>query len=81
MAPFPLSLPGHDCRLQRQNQAKAEVHYALPKPRCSQELRFIQKIVYFLLPKHNCFTQGEVLGEGNESILDGLDLFPPLHHI
>lgn len=51
MAPFPLSLPSHDFRLQRQNQVKAkEVNYALLKPCWSKELRFIQEIFYLLLP-------------------------------
>lgn len=81
MAPFPLSLPGHDFRLRRQNQVKAkEVNYALLKPCCSKELRFIQEIFYLLLPNRNCFTRGKVLGVGNESTLDGLGLFPPSRH-
>lgn len=82
MAPFPLSLPGHDFRSQRQNQVKAkEVNYALLKPCCSKELGFIQETFYLLLPNRNYFNQGKVLGVGNESTLYGLDLFPPSCHI
>lgn len=81
MAPFPLSLPGHDFTLQRQNRVKAkEVNYALLKPCCSKELRFMQEIFYLLLPNHKYFTQGKVLGVGSESTLDRLDLFPSSCH-
>lgn len=70
MAPFLLSLPSRDFRLQRQNQVKAkEVNYALLKPHWSKELRFIQK--YLLLPNHSYFTQGQVQGVGNVSTLVG----------
>lgn len=81
MAPFPLSLPGHDFRVQRQNGVKAkEVNYALFKPCCGKELRFIQEIFYLLLPNCNYFTQEKVSGVGNEFTLDGLDLFPSSCH-
>jgi len=81
MAPFPLRLPGHDFRWQRQNQVKArEVNDALLKPHGSKELWSIQEIFYLLLPNHNYFTQGKTLGVSNEPTLDGSDLFPPSGH-
>lgn len=81
MAPFPLSLPGHDFRAQRQNEVTAkEVNDALFKPCCGRELRFMQEIFYLLLPNCNYFTQEKVLGVGNEFTLDGLDLFPSSGH-
>lgn len=71
MATFPLSLPGHDFRLQRHNQVKAkEMNSHLFKAGCGEELRFSQEIFNLLLPNPNYFTQGKVFGVGNESELN-----------
>lgn len=67
MATFPLSLPGHDFRLQRHNQVKAkEMNSLLFKPGCGEELRFSQEIFDLLLPNHNYFTQGKVFEVSNK---------------
>lgn len=72
MAPFPLSLPGHDFRLQRHDQVKAKEMNSLSfKPGCGEKLRLSQEIIDLLLPNHNYFTQGKVFGVGNESGLNG----------
>lgn len=79
MAPFPLSLPGHDFRLQRHNQVKAkEMNSLFFKPGCGEELRFSQEIFHLLLPNHNYFTQGEVFGVSSEWGLSGLKIYFPL---
>lgn len=79
MAPFPLSLPGHDFRLQRHNQVKAkEMNSLFFKPGCGEELRFSQEIFHLLPPNHNYFTQGEVFGVSSEWGLSGLKIYFPL---